>query len=243
MLEGKYESRFAALNKESNEEYLSGFIKLVGDLFYERVAFVKNSTNDDKRKEFYDYLKGYIMHLYNEYKEKTNSNISLSDYLTYISHGHTALAFKIGNDVLKITKTKGPYTPNKTTFSCYIPIFFEKNFEVSESEYYTIQTCPYVNTEKVEEEDVYSLYRIIRSAGYIWNDPAPKNVGTIIEDIEYNGVSYKKGDHVIFDFEDFAYVGEVTSDIILDEIATMSYNPKVYAYEMRYIEEKKRESR
>ena len=57
MLEGKYESRFAALNKESNEEYLSGFIKRVGDLFYERVAFVKNSTNDDKRKEFYDYLK------------------------------------------------------------------------------------------------------------------------------------------------------------------------------------------
>ena len=70
-----------------------------------------------------------------------------------------------------------------------------------------------------------------------WNDPKRENVGRIIQDIEHNGHYYKTGDLVIIDF---AYVGEITPEEVLAEIAWTSYNSKTYEYEMRYIREKEK---
>ena len=42
---------------------------------------------------------------------------------------------------------------------------------------------------------------------------------------------------MIIDLEDFAYVGEFTPDIILDEICYTAYNGNVYKFETRYISE------
>ena len=54
---------------------------------------------------------------------------------------------------------------------------------------------------------------------------------------------YKKGDLVVIDLDDIAYVGEETSDIILEEISMMSYNRNVYRFETRYIEEKEKNNK
>ena len=62
----------------------------------------------------------------------------------------------------------------------------------------------------------------------------------MMKDLDFNGHHYKKGDVVIIDLEDLAYVGETTSDTILDEISMTAYNGRTYTYETRYIEEKRK---
>ncbi len=213
---------------KDNEEYLNNFIELIKSILYERTSFVKNSDNNQLREEFFDKLKDIFKDIF---KDK-----NMSDNIEYLSSGHTALAFKIGDNVLKIGKTN--YTGKQQEFDCLIPILLDKSFKVDNREYYTIQLSPYVDTSNITEDDLYSSYKRLRDLGYIWNDPTPENLGRIISDIETDKFSYKKGDLVIIDLEDLAYVGEVTPDIVLDEIAFSSYNSRTYRYETRYIAEK-----
>ena len=65
---------------------------------------------------------------------------------------------------------------------------------------------------------MFGANKRLRDLGYIWNDPKEENVGRIINDIDFNGNSYHSGDIVIIDLEDFAYVGEVTPDEVLEEV-------------------------
>jgi hypothetical protein len=115
----------------------------------------------------------------------------------------------------------------------------EKDFKVDDNEYYRVEMCPVVDTKTpIDEEELYDVYKRIRDEGYIWNDPDTKNLGRIIHSFEYNNHMYESGSIVVFDLEDFAYVGEVTSDEILEEIAIASYNSRTYRFETRYINEK-----
>ena len=148
------------------------------------------------------------------------------------------MAFRIGDNVLKIGKSR---TKNQSyEFQCLIPVFFSYDQEISSCEYYSVELTPLVDSKNITDEDTYEAYKQLRTLGYIWNDPSPKNIGKIINPIEcYNNV-YEKGDIVIIDLEDFAYVGEVTPEWVIDELAFSSYNQKTYTYEMRYIEEKEK---
>ena len=229
MEEKKYKELFNKLKSiKDKKEYLDELIKLIEQILYERTWFVKNSSNSDLRKKFFDFLKLKIEELSKE-----------SD-IEFIGCGHTSLAFKIGDIVIKVGKEDNNHMQKRNySYDCLIPVFFNQYFKVDEKEYYTIQISPLVSIDNITEEELYETYKRLRNYGYIWNDPTFDNVGRIIKDIEFNGHLYKKGDIVILDLEDLAYVGEETPDIVLEEIAIAGYNQKTYVYETRYIEEKK----
>ena len=242
MEEKKYKSLFKELNQyEDEKKYIDELIKLISKILYERTTFVKNSNNDSLRNEFYNKLKEIIKRIYSNYKGRNDLNNNITSTIEYIGCGHTALVFRIGDVVLKIRKESFIQPSKKIyNFSCVIPVFYNKCFEVDRNENYILQITPLVDTNIKDEEEVYNEYKKLRKLGYIWNDPELENIGKIKKDVTVNGITYKKGDYVIIDTEDFAFVGEVTPESILDEIAYTSYNQKTYVYETRYINEKQK---
>ena len=239
MSNNNYKEYFDSLKTEKdNDKFLNNFIELLKKTFYERNTFVKNSDNDDKRDEFFNYLKTFIKDSYDSYLARSKNNISLSDYIDYLGCGHTSLVFSIGDNVLKISKLSYSYSFNGINkYDCLIPVLYDKKFKVDEKEYYSITLTPMVKMKDFSDEEIYSLYKRLRINGYIWNDPLKENMGIMDSDFVINDISYKKGDVVIIDLEDLAYVGKSVSDDVLDEISMMSYNRKVYIYETRYIDE------
>ena len=226
----EYQEQFEELKKfKNNEEYLEHFINLIKHILSKRTIFVKNSTNDELREDFFNSLKEVFLDIF--------SNKNMSENIEFIGCGHTSLAFKIGKNVLKVGKVNNNNSKYKE-FNCAVPLFLNKTFKVDTREYYTIQLSPYVESVDITEEELYGVYKDLRTEGYIWNDPTFENIGRIVEDIETENHTYKKGDLVIRDLEDFAYVGEDTPDIVLDEIGYNSYNSRTYRFETRYLEEK-----
>ncbi len=231
-----YKERFDELKDiKDNEEFLERFINLVKDILYERDTFVENSSNESERYEFYSLLKSKIIDMYNSIDNRDR----MSNEISFIGCGHSSLVFKINDFVLKIDKSNIKRKINEyDDFNCIVPILYNESIKVSDREYYGLQISPFVDTNDIEEVDVYKAYKRLRDLGYIWNDPKEENVGRIINDIDFNGNSYHSGDIVIIDLEDFAYVGEVTPDEVLEELAFASYNSKTYTYEVRYSNEK-----
>lgn len=224
-IDNEYRQMFEKLDY-TDSNYIDNFINLINKLLIERDSFVKNSSNDSKRIEFYGKLKKILI-------DECVDSVSIN----YLSSGHSSLAFRINDKVIKIGKSNSDNKKLKKDFPCTIPLFLDEYYKIDEMEYYTIQSSLYVDTSNIFIEDVYQAYYNLRKIGYIWNDPTIENVGRIIEDFDYNGYHYSKGDIVIIDLEDFAYVGEVTPDIILDEICYSAYNGNVYKFENRYISE------
>lgn len=238
----KYEKIFESLNQyESEEKYLEELVNLISKILYERTTFIKNSNNDVLRENFYKKLKEIIKNTYEDYKIKNNLELEINSIIEFIGCGHTSLAFRIGNVVIKIGK-EGFIPPIKNNYNlpCLIPLFYKKIFKVDDKENYNVQITPLVDTNLKDEEEVYKVYKSLRKFGYIWNDPKLENIGIIKKDITLNDITYKKGDYVILDLEDLAYVGEITPESVLDEITYTSYNQKTYVYETRYIEEKEK---
>jgi len=231
----EYQVLFDSLKQYSNEkDYLDHLTLFIKDVMYERTVFVPNSDNDSIRDDFYKKLRDKLESIYHTYK----SDKSIEEDIQFAGCGHTSLAFRIGDVVFKIGKKRSSLSPKKNDFSCLIPVFYQSITPVGEKEFYEVQVTPYVNTYDISEEDVYSAYKSLRKCGYIWNDPTFDNTGRIEKDFSFEGREYHAGDLVIIDLEDLAYVGEETSDEILEEISMMSYNRKTYQFEMRYIEEK-----
>ena len=232
-----YKERFNELKDISNnDEYLNELVNMIKEILYERTSFVKNSDNDTLRDEYFNsILKNTILETYSGLSNKTDMNTDIE----YIGSGHSSLVFRMGDLVFKIeksnTKTK---LDEYDDFTCTVPVISSDCFKVDDREYYTTQVTPLVDTKDIEEEEVYGAYKKLRDLGYIWNDPKSENIGRIINDIKINGREYKKGDIVIIDLEDFAYVGEITPDEVLDEISWSSYNGKTYTYETRHMREK-----
>lgn len=224
---------------KDDEMFLEKLVELIKKILYERDNFVKNSDNQLERDETFNNIKQKIKEVFELYKNN-NPDITMVDTISFVGCGRTSLAFKIGNEVLKVGKSDNDYYKNrKYNYSCVIPIIFKESYKVAEKEYYTLVITPLVYTDNIVEEEVYDAYKRLRDLGYIWNDPKIGNIGKIMCDYNYDGVEYKAGDIVIIDIEDFAYVGEETPEEVLDEITYFSYNKNTYIYEMRYIEEKK----
>ena len=240
MSEKSYKDLFSSLKQYKDEEqYIYKLTGLIGYILYDRDTFVKNSDNEDSRLEFYEFLKDKIAEIYKFYKSKYSKSSIISEDIQFIGCGHTSLAFRVGDIVLKVSKTKNISQIDKfRMFHCLVPIFFNKSFKIDEKEYYNIQLTPLVDTNNIVEEDIYSAYKSLRDLGYIWNDPKPENIGKIIKDVIFENHLYKTGDIVIIDLEDLAYVGEITPDVVLDEISMMNHNRRTYTYETRYIDEK-----
>ena len=228
MMEKEYPLLFQSLNEiDDFEVYIKEVVLAIQKIMNSRETFVKNMGDSSMRDAFYQTL-------YQKLVELTRG-----EKIHYLGCGHTSLAFQIGDKVLKIGKTDNNYEMrHKKNFQCLIPVFYQDSFQVGEREFYTLQLTPMVDTSFIEEEDVYGTYKNLRDLGYIWNDPTPSNTGRILSDFDYDGRSYKKGDLVIIDLEDIAYVGEDTSDEIMEELSISSYNGKAYLYEERYWREK-----
>ncbi|MBQ9319035.1 MAG: hypothetical protein IJR82_05330 [Bacilli bacterium] len=221
----KYKSQFGNLDP-FDVNYIDNFIELIESILKERNSFVKSTGDDKNRKVFFTCLKGLLIEL--GVKNKM---------IEFLTSGHSSLAFKIDDKVLKIGKATWDLSPAKQ-FSCTVPVYFEKCQMIGEHEYYTLQLTQYVDVDKISEEELYSVYKELRKLGYIWNDPTIENVGKIIEDLDYNGIHYAEGSLVVVDLEDMSYVGEVTPDVVLDWLCYEGYNRKAYIYEERYTEEK-----
>lgn len=231
----EYQVLFDSLKKYSSEkDYLDYLTFLIKEAMYERTVFVPNSDNDSIREDFYKTLRNQLEDIYHSYK----SNKSIEEDIQFVGCGHTSLAFRMGDVVFKIGKKDHNLFTKKNDFSCLIPVFYQSITPVGEREFYEVQVTPYVDTHDISEEDVYSVYKSLREYGYIWNDPTFDNTGRVRSNFSLQGREYHAGDLVIIDLEDLAYVGEETSDDVLDEISMMSYNRKTYQFEMRYIEEK-----
>ena len=242
MNEKEYKIMFESLKKhEDVDQYLNEFVNLISKILYSRIIFVKNSDNDVLRNSFYRFLKDKIKEIYNSYKDSSSEIKKIFDDIEYIGCGHSSLAIRIGDKVIKVGKEKYDYALNREyNFDCLIPIFYYNSFKIADNEYYTLEVSPLIDNKNIKEEDVYNVYKNLRDLGYIWNDPKPENVGKIIKDISFKNHLYKKGDIVIIDLQDLAYVGEVTTDEILEEISMVGYNQKTYIYETRYMKEKGR---
>ena len=238
MNEKEYIERFNLLAQYQDEnEYIEELVKLIRTIHYERTNFVKNSDNDGARDEFFNFLKQEIIEVYKTYKEYSNSTNEIYKDIEFVGCGRTTVAIRIGDNVLKVGKSR---TKNNIyEYQCLIPVYYSYDQEITSDEYYSIQLNPLVDTKNITDEDTYEAYRKLRKLGYIWNDPAPKNVGRIIRTMNYLDNVYEEGEIVIIDLEDFCYVGEITPEEVIDELAFENYNQKAYVYEMRYIEEQK----
>lgn len=223
----RYRELFSQLNP-NDQDYLDYFISVLNQILIGRNVFVQSSDNEEKRLEFYDILRDTLSKM--DYKR-----------IEFIGSGHSSLTFKIDDKVIKIGKSTVDLKKYKKDFPVLIPTLVDECHKIDDKEYYTLQVTPYVDTLDIDKEDVYSVYKKLRDLGYIWNDPTIDNTGRILKDMDYNGHHYKKGDLVIIDLEDIAYVGlEETPDVIMEEIAISSYNPDVYNFETRYAEEKRK---
>ena len=223
----EYKESFDSI-KEHKEptEYLKELINLICKVLLERDRFVKNSDNDEARVEFFKLLLEKIKETYQEYQNRNPEAHDITQDIEFIGAGHTSLAFRIGDVVLKVGKEKDNWTSRLMekyqNLPGVVPVFYNHSHMVAEHEYYSIQITPLVDTSHIEEEEVYGAYKKLRTAGYIWNDPLPENMGKIMTDFDFNGRHYQKGDIVVIDLEDMAYVGETISDDVLDEISMMS---------------------
>lgn len=216
----EYKNIFDLIPKNlENYEYINRLVIVISEILYERISFVRNSNNNLKRQEFFDYLKTKIIEICDKNKIKANT-------ITYIGCGHTSIVLKLGDYALKVSKESSDNTKFKiNNLPVLIPVYLKESFKVSENEYYSLQLSPLVNTDNLTEEDVYEAYKRAREKGYIWNDPKIENIGRINNNI------------FIIDLEDLAYVGKTISDELLEEIAMTSYNRNTYIYEERYTKE------
>lgn len=239
---------FGKLNEYSNdkEKYINEMANKVVLLVIERRKSKKEEIDNEKIKSILKYTRWLLKQLYDDYVSRSQSKNSIIEDIEYIGSGYKSIALRVGDNVLKLGKHDYKYTGKQLDTKYQIPTYIKDRYEIGEKIYLEVQVAPYVDIKNITLENVYETYSNIRDLGYIWNDPKEDNMGRIINvggckigDKTYLPKhQYNKGDIVILDLEDIAYVGEETSDLILDEISMMSYNRNVYNFETRKMEEK-----
>lgn len=246
----KFRQLFNKLKSYSDdkEKYISEVIDNMIFLIINRRKG-KDDVLDEKQLEvFSNYAKSILTDLYEEYIVRSESKNNIIEDVEYAGSGFYSITFRVGDNVIKIGKNSHATKPVGFDSKYQVPTYIRESYEVGDKIHFKIEVSPYVDTTNITYDDIYQAYSNIRSLGYIWNDPKEDNIGRIIgvSGCKIGGKQYlpsyqfSKGDLVVIDLEDIAYVGEETSDIILDEISMMSYNRNVYVFETRYMEEKKK---
>lgn len=234
----------------NGEKYISLLIDAVITILINRRNHKQDVYDNLKVESFAKYIKSILKDIYDDYISRSGNKNKACEDIEFIGLGFTFLTFRVGDNVIKIGKNEIGIKRPKLDSNLLIPIYFSESYQVSEKFYFNIEVAPFVDTSNISYDDVFKMYLNIRKLGYIWNDPKEENMGRVINisGCVINKKKYmpshelKKGDLVVIDLQDMAYVGKVTDDIVLEEIATMSYNKDVYKFECKYIEEQKQNS-
>ena len=245
----KYKELFELLKTKLNtkEEYIK---EVIDNIIFILIERRKTEEVDNKKlEEFTNYAKEIMTDVYEDYLDRSNSKNNITEDIEYISSGFTTIAFRVGDNVIKIGKSEHSLNQPKLDTIFQVPTYIRENHQLNNKTHFRIEVSPYVDSNNISYEEVYQTYKNIRNLGYIWYDPKEENIGRntnlssciIGNKTYYPKHDYKQGDLVIIDLDDIAYVGEFTSDIILEEISMMSYNRNVYRFETRYMEEKNKQ--
>ena len=248
----KFREIFEGLKEFSDDKkrYISEIINNAIVLLINRRNEKNDELNKEKIESLSNYMKWMLKELYKDYINRSGSKKNIIEDVEYIGSGFTCITFRVGDNIIKLGKSNYEVLPKKLDSKYQVPTYVRESYEIGPKKYLRVEIAPYVDTKNITYEDTYKAYSNIRDLGYIWNDPKEENIGRIISangckigDKEYvPNQQYQKGDLVIIDLDDIAYVGEETSDIVLDEISYMSYNRNVYVFETRYMEEKRRKT-
>ncbi|MBR1413307.1 MAG: hypothetical protein IJ574_01385 [Bacilli bacterium] len=150
-----------------------------------------------------------------------NENIDITD-IKQIGDGSFSTALLIGEKVFKFGVNR-----NNDTFSnnpYIVAPLLRKKIEIDDLNSIFIEVCERVDTNtKIDENDLYEIYKKVRDIGLIWTDVLLDNVGILLKDNKrywrknlpvsdgslglqpyIGGEQLKKGDIVIID-ADFIY--------------------------------------
>lgn len=243
---------FSNLKQYSNDsdKYMSEMVDNAVNLVIERRKKETDQIDNEKVIPILEHSKWILKELYEDYVTRSGSENNISDDIEYIGSGFKSITLRVGDIILKLSKHdyKSSGLPFDSKYK--VPTYLEEEYEIGNKTYLGIEVASYVDVKGVSFDDVFSLYSNIRGLGYIWNDPKEENAGRIINvdgcriggKVYLPKYQYEKGDLVVLDSEDMAYVGEETSELILEEISMMSYNRNVYTFETKCMEKKKAES-
>lgn len=232
--------------------YSSDKEKYISEIIDNTILILSTRRNgevikNEKLDNFTNYTKNILIDLYEDYLKRTNSKNNISEDIKYLSCGFTNIAIRVGDNVIKIGKSEDEMAPKRLDSVYQVPTYIRESYEIEDKNHFRVEVSPYVDTTNITYDDVYETYKNIRRLGWIWNDPKEENIGRIINTEScvigskkyLPKYEYKKGDLVAIDIDDIAYVGEITSDEILEEIAITAYNANVYKFENMYEKERK----
>lgn len=233
----------------NDEKYISLLVDAVITILIYRRNHKQEVYDNLKIDIFRKQVESILRDIYDDYLSRSKKENSIAhENVEFIGLGFTFLAFRVGDNVIKIGKNEIGIKRPKLDSNFLIPVYFSESYQVSEKFYFNIEVAPFVDTSNISYDDVFKMYLNIRKLGYIWNDPKEENMGRVINinGCVINKKKYmpshelEKGDLVVIDLQDMAYVGKMTDDIVLEEIATTSYNSNVYKFECKYIETQKK---
>ena len=180
-----------------------------------------------------------------------NENIDYNDICLLSKNGAYSIVYQIGDKVLKIGRRREVFT-KKNNKRFLQPLYRDEILDKDELDFlFCIEITERVDTTNITKEDVYQIYKELRSQGLIWTDCKEDNIGRLLKDnkVYFRGIDkvdkvatgylndideiLKKGDLVIID-----------NDYIYDEEEFYNSNyfpPSVYFYEFegRYKSESK----
>lgn len=150
-------------------------------------------------------------------------NVNLSD-TEMILGGSYSCVYKIGTKVLKIGKKRQVFELKNN--KRFLPSILRKELLVKgpdENKFIiTLEITEFVNTSNITEDDVYLIFKELRSEGLLWTDPRIDNIGKLnrpnqiffpgMDSVSHEVQNYysneydilKKGDLVIID-NDYIY--------------------------------------
>ena len=172
-------------------------------------------------EECWDSIYGSLYHIVKELAE--DQGIKMTD-IRFLDYGAYSTVYEIGDKVLKIGKRRRTYTmPNdKRILKPLIRVDLGPL-----TDYKIAGTIEVVNKVKtgvnLSDEEVYQIWKELRSRGIYWADAKSSNLGILLKDNDYNtniklsGESNSRG--LIGDNDDVLKAGEIViidSDYIYD---------------------------
>lgn len=137
-----------------------------------------------------------------------NENVKFSQIkIDYDTEYHKRVIFEINNKFVKITNIYQTFNTIKTPE--ILASLMRKEFDIQGHKLY-IDVTQRVDTNDISEEEVYQLYKKIRSYGLIWTDAHKGNVGRLLKDniIHFDG-------NLNPPYQSLGYIEEISSEVIL----------------------------